>query len=377
MPLMTTLTQEATALKVVISRQELVQLIGKLQSIVSAKPSVPILANILLEAYDDQLVISATDLTVSMRAFMEAKVLKEGSITLPARRFFQLIRELTTSQIEIQCSTEEVATIHAGTSHFRLHGMHKSEFPDLPDFSSASHFSVPSLSLKEMLTKTAFAAAREDSRQVLNGVLMQTDDMKATFIGTDGKKLAKVYTEIDLCMDKASYLIPIKAVEEMVKALDGDEMVKMSLHADKIALDVGPVCVMTKLLPGQYPNVDRVIPKDSAFVLNLHREELISLLKQVSLFTTDKNQSVHFIFTSGELHLIGTSSEIGEGKVNMPVDYAGEKLEIALNPNFFVDILRHSTDESVKFAITDSFNPGMITDSSTASFVIMPMRLGL
>ncbi|MCH9613669.1 MAG: Beta sliding clamp [Chlamydiia bacterium] len=362
-------------MKVVLSRPELVSIIGKLQSIVSPKPAIPILANILLEAYDDQLVISATDLTVSMRAFIEAKVEVEGAVTLPARRFFQLIRELTTPELEIQCTTGELAYIHAGTSKFRLNGMHKSEFPALPDFSSANTFSVNGPKLKETLGKTVFAAAKEDSRHVLNGVLMRTVDGCATFVGTDGKRLAKVELPVDSLTDRGEYLIPLKAVEEMVKIMDQDELAKMSLFEDKIALDFGSVCLMTKLLTGQYPDVERVIPHSSQHKVNIHREELMTLLRQVSLFTTDKTHSVHFIFANGALHLVAASSEIGEGKVNMPVDFTGDELEIAFNPSFFLDILRHSQDETVSFSMTDSYNPGMLTDSSKAIFVIMPMRL--
>jgi len=362
-------------MKVVISRPDLVSIIGKIQSIVAAKPAIPILANILLEAYDGQLTISATDLTVSMKAHTDAEVIEEGAVTLPARRFFQLIRELTSSQVEIQCSTGEIAYITADSSRFRLNGMHKSEFPSLPDFSSSNSFELESDTLKDMLTKTAFAAARDDSRHVLNGVLMKLEDAQATFIGTDGKRLAKIHTPIEEADISGEFLIPLKAVEEVVKILDSEKPAKICLQPDKISLELGPITLMTKLLSGQFPDVDRVIPSESSVEIKLHKDELISLLKQVSLFTSDRSNSVHFVFNPGELHLMATSSEIGEGKVCMPVDYSGEKLEIAFNPSFYLDILRHCKDETVKFSLSDSYNPGKITDSSSALFVIMPMRL--
>ncbi len=363
-------------MKVAISRPDLVALIGKIQSIVAAKPAIPILANILIEAYDGHLTISATDLTVSMRAHTEADVMEEGAVTLPARRFFQLIRELTSEMVELQCSTGEIAYITAGSSRFRLNGMHKSEFPTLPDFSTSNSFSVECSEMKDMLTKTAFAAARDDSRHVLNGVLMKIDEGKATFIGTDGKRLAKIHTQIeDAEATSGEYLIPLKAVEEVIKVLDVEKHAKISLQADKISLEVGPISLMTKLLSGQFPDVDRVIPSNTSVEITLQKEELMTLLKQVSLFTSDRSNSVHFIFNPGELHLMATSSEIGEGKVSMPVDYSGETLEIAFNPTFYLDILRHCKDDSVRFSLSDSYNPGKITDSSSALFVIMPMRL--
>jgi len=364
-------------MKVIIPRVELVALIGKIQNIVSPKPAIPILANILIEAIDDQLLISATDLTVSMRAYADAKILEEGAVTLPARRFFQLIRELTAPQVEIHCSSPETALINAGSSHFKINGMHKNEFPVFPDLTDGVQFSVPGATLKEMLARTAFAAARDDSRQILNGILMQNIGQLATFIGTDGKRLAKLQTSVNLPEShNGSYIIPLKAVEEMIRILDAkEEPAKVTLMSDKIAVEVGSMTLIAKLFTGQYPDVSRVIPASKPHPLALHREELISLLRQVSLFTSDSNSSVRFTFTSGSLHLSAVSGDIGEGKVNMPINYGGEKLEIAFNPNYFIDILRHSKDETVNFDITDSYNPGLITDSSSAQFIIMPMRL--
>ena len=365
-------------MKVIISRVELIALIGKIQNVVPSKPSVPILTNVLLEAIDDQLIISATDLTVSMRAYAEAKVQQVGAITLPARGFFQLVRELTAPQVEIHTLSPEIATINAGTSHFKIHGMHKSEFPTLPDLSDGTQFSLSSATLKELLFRSAFAAAKDDNRQVLNGILLHNVNQTATFIATDGKRLAKIHSTVDLPQDfSASHIIPLKAVEEMIRMLDVKEEGNaiITLMADKIALELKSTTLISKLLSGQFPDVSRVIPQSQDKIVSLHREELISLLRQVALFTTDQSSSVRFTFTSGELHLSATSGEIGEGKVNMPVNYAGEKLEIAFNPSYFIDILRHSKDETVNFNISDSYNPGLITDSSTAQFVIMPMRL--
>ena len=363
-------------MKVALSRIELAQLTGKIQSVVSNKPAIPILANVLIEAANGMLTVSATDLTVSMRAQMEATVTEEGSITLPARRFFQLVRELTTPEIELQKTSDEIISIHAGTSQFRLNGISKSEFPTFPDLSTAESFTIMTETFKEMLVKSMFAAAKEDSRHVLNGVLMQIEGSSATFIGTDGKRLARADTPIQINPEhKHNYLIPLKAVEEIVKTIDEDPSVKISLMSDKIGIETGSAVLITKLLSGDFPDVERVIPAESTHKVTLHREELMALLKQVALFTTDKSHSVQFTLSRGELTLMATASDIGEGKVSMPVDYTGETFEIAFNPFFFHDILRHSKDETVSFGITTPHNPGLITDSTTALFVIMPMRL--
>lgn len=360
-------------------RSDFAKLIGKIQSVVPTKPSIPILANVLIEAKNGELIISATDLTVSMRAFGEAEVEEAGAITLPARRLFQLIRELTTPEIEIETTSPEVAVIHSGSSHFRIQGMHKSEFPAFPDLSEGYTLNFKAEVFKDMLMSTSFAAARDDSRQVLNGIMMQKVKNLATFVGTDGKRLARNQVEVETDSEETgSYILPLKAVEEIVKILDEkEEGIKLTVMPEKLAIESGSVTLISKLLSGQYPDVSRVIPQKTENTVTLHRDELISLLRQVALFTSEGSNSVRFSFAEGALHLTATSGDIGEGKVSMPVNYSGPKLEIAFNPHYFLDILRHtkSKDETVQFNVSDSYNPGLITDSSKAEFVIMPMRL--
>ncbi|MBF8263822.1 MAG: dnaN [Parachlamydiales bacterium] len=364
-------------MKAVIAKNDLVSLIGKIQNVVSSKPSIPILANILIEALDDQIVVSGTDLTVSMRCFMDATVIEEGSIALPARRFFQLVRELTSPQVKIATHLNEIAEITTGTSVFKVNGMNKAEFPALPDLKGSPEATFTGANLREMLSKTAFAAAREDSRYMLNGVQLQISAQQATFIGTDGKRLARASSPVLVDAPvRGAYVIPLKAVEEMIKMLEnGDAKAVVSLSADKIALECGQLSLITKLLSGQFPDVERVIPSNLAHQFSIHREELMSLLRQVSLFTSENSNSVRFTFETGQLHLSATSSEIGEGRVSMPVDFSGSRLEIAFNPFFLLDILRHSKDETVRIGLNDAHNPGLITDSTQAQFVLMPMRL--
>jgi len=364
-------------MKIVISKEELMQLTSKLQTIITHKPAIPILSNVLIEAYDDQIILNATDLTTSIRCFAEAKIVEEGALALPAKRFFQLIRELTTSQIKISSTSQESAEIVSGGSIFKINGISKSEFPTLPTISGAKQMQIAPLLLKEMFSRTVFSVTRENSSYVLNGILLQIMNGIATLIGTDGKRLAKITSPINTDTKfQGTYILPLKAVEEMIKMLDNEEKITtISLTHDKFFLEYNNTILITKLLSGQYPDVERVIPENPTISVVLHREELITLLRQVSLFTTESNASVRFSFSSGQLELSAASSEIGEGIVSMPVDYKGKKLEIAFNPFYFQDILRHSKEETVKFDLTDSYNPGIISDSTSALFVIMPMRL--
>jgi DNA polymerase-3 subunit beta len=371
-------------MKFVITTQELNYLINKIQNIVPLKATIPILSNFLIEASNDELVLTATDLTVGIRCHTEVKILEEGATTLPAKRLAQLIRELTTVNVEVSSNTHEMTTLVAGTSRFKLNGMSKEEFPSLPDLSHAHTFKIKQKDLKDLLYRTSFAVSKEDNRYVLTGLLMEIANSQVMFVGTDGKRLARAHAPIDIAPTfKNQSIIPLKAVEEMLKNLTEEGEAKISLMNDKIAIEINQTLLLTKLLSGDYPDISRVIPENSEIIVSLHREELTILLRQISLFTENHHHSVRFIFADGELKLTANTMDVGEGQVGMPVNYQGPKLEIAFNPGFFIDILRHCKEEIVKLGLSDAYNPGVITDGEQTAkakqasplFVIMPMRL--
>lgn len=371
-------------MKFVISTQELNYLINKIQNVVPQKPTVPILTNFLIEASNDELILTATDLAVSIRCNTEVKIAEEGATTLPARRFAQLVRELTAATVEVSSNAHETTTIVAGTSRFKVNGMNKNAYPDLPDLSDACSFKIAQKDLKELLFRTSFAVSKEDNRYVLTGVLMQIAEGLVTFVGTDGRRLARSHMKIEI--DPQTHLqavIPLKAIDEIVKNLLDDGDAKISLMSDKIAVEANQTLLVAKLLTGDYPEINRVIPEHSPILFTLHREELIALLRQVSLFTVDQQHAARFSFADGELKLAANTKDFGEGNVSMPVNYQGPKLEIAFNPGNFLDILRHCREETVTMGLTDPYNPGLLTDGeppaklnlATPLFILMPMRL--
>lgn len=372
-------------MKLIISTQAFNSLISKIQNVVSPKPPIPILANFLIEARGEEVVLTATDLTVSIRCSAEATVLEPGATTLPAKRAAQLVRELTTAQLEISSNERGITTLVSGTSRFKLNGMRCEEFPPLHDLSQATSFQIPQRVLKDLLYRTAFTVSREDNRYVLTGLFLHLAERQATFIGTDGKRLARAHAlvEGDPTLTYRA-IIPLKAVEEILKNLaDEDGAVTLSMMHDRLAIAHTSFFLLTKLLMGEYPDVSRVIPDRSDAIISLQRDELMTLLRQVSLFAGEHNHSVRFTFEEGELRLTANSMDVGEGHVVMPIGYPGKKLEIAFNPGFFVDILRRCKSEYVTLGLTDAYNPGILTDGSPTSslaqssplFVLMPMRL--
>lgn len=369
-------------MKFIISHADLIKLLGKIQNIVPQKPATPLLSNFLLEASGGDLILTATDLTVGIRCYTEAKILEEGATTLPAKKFASLIRELTAPHIEIHTNEHDITEVIAGSSRFKLHGMSHSEFPSLPELGESTQFTLPQSELKNMLFRTAFAVSREDNRYVLTGVFLHIENGKATFIGTDGKRMAK--NELAVSLDpswKGEYIIPLKAVEEISKNLNEDSDAILYLIKDKIAVEANQSVLITKLLSGEYPDINRIIPESLGTHVSLHREELMTLLRQVSLFTSNDNQSVRFSFTNGELKLSANHMEVGEGHVSMPVNYQGDRMDIAFNPHYFLDVLRHTNQETVDLGIIDAYNPVVIKEEhedkepDDSLCLIMPMRL--
>ena len=241
-------------MKFSISTQELNYLISKCLNVIPSKPAMPVLANILITAADGTVTLTSTDLTVSVRCFSEVNVIEEGATTVPAKKLSSLARELTSANIDFSTDKNEVSTIISGSSRFRIHGMSEKEFPALPELDGAISFEVSQSILKEMLYRTAFAVSRDDNRFVLTGVLMQIANKQATFIGTDGKRLARLYLPIEIDSEyTGSFVIPLKAIDEMINDLTKEGKATVYLTADKIAVQTEHMIIITKLLAGNIP----------------------------------------------------------------------------------------------------------------------------
>lgn len=370
-------------MKFTISTQELNYLLGKIEKVISPKPTIPILSNFLLEAYNDELILTASDLAVSIKCYTETKILEEGATTLPAKRFAQLIRELTSTDLEVTSNEHDITTITSNASRFKINGMNKSSFPIPPDLLNDHSFVIKQKVLKDLLFQTSFTVSKDDSRYALTGLQMQINDSKVTFLGSDGKRLAKAWAPIEIPSSfKSQVIIPLKAVEEIQKNLLEEGEAKISLSEDKIAVETNRTCLVAKLLAAEYPDLYRVIPENTSILISLHCEEMITLLRQISIFIPDQNP-VRVTFEEGELKLSANSKEIGEGYVSTPVNYYGPKLEMAFSPNVLKDFLHHCKEETATLGLTDSYNPGIITDGNQEGllkqasplFLIMPMRL--
>lgn len=375
-------------MKFTISRLECLDLINRVAGIVSPKPVMPILSNVLIEASGSTVKMSTSDQMVGICCTSQALIEEEGGITLPMRHFAQLIRQLTTHQLELHSQGLKTEIVTQSSS-FTLRGIHAAEFPALPTLTGAHSFTVPQGTLKHLLVSTAFAAARDDPRLLLSSVMLTIQNQEARLLAVDGKRLAR--TLLPLKVDSSfttRICIPLKAVEEIASNLTEDltEMATVSILGDRIAVECNHVTLISKLLEGEYPNYWEIIPESSPITLSLHREELLSILRQIVLFCSSDSQSVRFCLQPQKLVFIKNSAELGEGVVSMPVDYNGDPLEIAFNPQAFLEIVRHCKGTTILVGLNDAYNPFVITDPQdnsttqdnahdTPLYILMPMRL--
>lgn len=373
-------------MKFLMSRNDLSVLLNGVQNIVAQRTPMPILSNVLIEADESKVTLTATDLTVGVKYSGVAKVLESGATTIPARRFAQLLRELNVSYIELSTNEKDVSQLVADSATFRLHGMPRGDFPALPDLTGAEKIVVKQSDLKNALFRTSFAVSKDETRYILTGVYVQISHEAALFVGTDGKRLARTTVAIQPA-ENISYecVLPAKAVDEIVKNLtDSEENATVYLMQDKIAVETADRVIMTKLLSGEYPEVERVIPQRCNSIVAVHREELGTLLRQTSLFVSEANTSVRFTFADDSLQISANTADIGEGRVSMAVRYSGPRFDIAFNPIFFLDILRHIQGEFIYLGLQDPFNPVVLSDVEfgntltpypSSLFVLMPLRL--
>jgi DNA polymerase-3 subunit beta len=370
-------------MKFIIPTQELNFIVQKILNVVPQKPALPILSIILIDVHGGILTVTGTDLTVGITCRTEVKMIEEGSTTLPSRKLGPLVKELTSTHAQISTNENHITQLVANTSKFKIHGIEGSTYPQLPDLLGATQFKIPQKILKDLLYRVSFAIPREDDRFVLTGALMTLAGGQVTLLATDGKRLARARASIAMAPEfNGSYVIPSKAIDELLKHLKDNGEALVSLLHDKIGVEIDGITLITKLLAGDYPDVSQVIPEKSDIIVTLHKEELTSLLRQVSLFIADHTHSVKLSFSEGDLQISANSSEVGEGKVNMPANYRGPKMDIAFNPSYFLDILRHIKEETFNLGVTDPFNPGVITENegkfgleASPLFVLMPMRL--
>lgn len=362
-------------MKCVIGKEAFINGLQVVQNVVSTRTTLPILSNALLKAADGKLIISTTDLDTGIRATIEAEVEKPGATTLPARRLFSIIRELPGSELTLEVDSKHSASIRSGQTFFRILGLPEEDFPAFPKPEGAKTYKIAQGVLKDMLKRTAYAISTDESRYVLNGVLLSFRDGKLTLVATDGRRLALVENEIEFPKSsEADVILPTKAVQELQRILGNEEPLQIILSENQISFDLGNTFLVSKLIEGNYPNYKQVIPAEAKERIIIEREQLLNAVRRVALLSSDKSNSVKLAFTKNNLDVTANTPEVGEARESLAVNYKGKDFAIAFNPEYILDPLRNIDADEVFLDFIDELSPGVIKYNKPFLYVLMPMR---
>lgn len=369
-----------------ISLERFLEGLQHVQSVVSPRPPIPILSNVLLEAEGDELRLTTTDLDIRVSARVARRdpsdeatltIDEPGAITLPVRRLVSIVRELPGVEVEFSADGN-AAFLHSGSSHFKVLGLPPDEFPPPPKLEEFREFKVSQKVLRDGLKKTAYAISTDETRYVLNGIFCQFRDGKMTLVATDGRRLAMTDADVEFPESaETSIIIPTKTVNELQRLLrdDGGD-VRIRLSDRQIVLELNQNLIISKLIEGNYPNFRQVIPTHAKHRVTLEREAFLEATQRVALLAQDKaSPSVRLKFTKDNIEINANSQDIGEATESQAVKYSGPDMSIAFNPEFLMAPFRNLDADEVYLDLIDEVSPGVIRINSPFLYVLMPMRV--
>jgi len=365
-------------MKFTIVRTKLLEALQAVQNVVSVKSTLQILSNALIKIEGNKLHLTTTDLDITVKCTVDAEGEEVGGTTLPIRRLAGIVRELPEGKITFNISEEDVAEVRCGSSFFRIIGLPLRDFPPVPVPDGKFCYRMDQGVFREMLRKTAYAASQDETRHVLNGVLMAFKDGKLTMVATDGRRLALVEQEVEFPAEaEIEMILPTKAVNELLHILKDDGDLKIYAHKSQAVFEFGNIMMSSKLIDGVYPNYRQVIPPGCDERVVLEREQLLTALRRVSLVTTDKSNSTRLTFSANQLTILTNTPDIGEARETMPVKYVGKEITVTFNPEYVMDPLRNIDRDEITFEMNDGHSPALIKCGGIPFlYVLMPLRIG-
>lgn len=371
-------------MKVICAKDELLKGMQIVQPVIASKITLPVLSNFLFETENQKIKLSATDLEIGVTCYIKGEIQKEGGITIPAKRFADIIKELPDGDIEIKSDDTNQINIKSQKSKFILMGIEKKEYPALPEFPPENIFSLKKEILNSMIKKTIFAASKDSQRYVLNGVYFITEDGLLKAVSTDGRRLAYIYVDGIDSKIKGKAIIPTKAALDILRLIsvnDKQDEVKIGIADNLLSVAIGDISFQSKLIEGVFPNYDQVIPKKMTSKIKLNVSETMSAVKQMALLTgdrlsADRSSSIKCSFEKNKMIVSANTVGLGSGEAEVEIKYEGESFDINFNPNYLKDILQNIEEENIVFAYTTAQNPVILSPEKDNKYlcVVMPMR---
>jgi DNA polymerase III subunit beta len=366
-------------MELVVRKNDLLRELQFFQGIVERKNTIPILANVLLEADGSQMRLLATDLEVSLRSQCEASVAKSGVLTLPAKKLFEIVKALPDADVRIEQDGTNVK-VAAERFESRMATLPREDFPTLPE-PRGETVTIPRAALREMIAKTHFAITGEDTRYYLNGALLVLKGKLMTMVATDGHRLALVNVDRESPVEaEKRAIVPKKTLTELSKLLgDGDGDVTYELGENHQFFVVGERLLISRINEGQFPAYERVIPKGNDKPIEFERDRLTNAVKRVAILANDRSRAVKFEISAGKVNISSSSPEFGDAHEQVAVDYTGPALQICFNERYISDFLNVVETDNVELALKDEVSQAVMkpvgADGYDYTYVIMPMRL--
>jgi DNA polymerase-3 subunit beta len=343
---------------------------------VSSRTAIQILSGILLEASGDALRLAATDMELSLRAAVPARVEGDGSVVLPGRTLVDIARLLPGDEVTIEHrAAESVVQVSSGSASYTLHTYNAEDFPRLPEFAETETFAVDREALLETITRVARAASRDEARPVLTGVLVQFAGDKLVMAATDSYRLAVKETTLAAPAPDLEAIVPSRALQELSRIPgDGDE-ISVGVQENQVLFSVGGVWLTTRRIDGQFPNYRQLLPETFEHELTISRAELLDVVRRAAVMI-QRATPLQLRFADGEVTVVARTHEVGESKESMPVAYGGEPLDIGFNAEFLREGLESVEGDDVKMKLISPLRPAILTDEADDfTYLIMPIRL--
>lgn len=350
--------------------------IQTIQNIITLKATLPILSNILIESQKEGVKLTATDLDIGISCVIPVDIQEAGAITIPAKRFYEIIKGLPGEDVVINSKKNNLVTIDTESCQFKIMGLPAEEFPTLPVFKDAEAIKLEQVVLKEMIDLTSFAVSFDETRYILSGILFKIKKNNLSLVATDGKRLAIIDRKLKQDTDKdISIIIPIKTIQELTRSLKNEGELSVILSANQALFDLGNPVIISRLIEGEFPDYRQVVPDVSENRLSVNREQLLSSVKRASLLSTPDYQAVKLELFKNKLVVSKSTPDIGESREELSVGYQGKELAIGFNPVYLIDVLKNLQNENIELEVTDSEKPAVIRVNGYI-YIVLPMRLG-
>ncbi len=364
-------------MEVVIDRDAFLKGLQMVQNIVEPRQTLPILANVLLEAEGESVRMTATDLEVGARVSVPAKVGGKGAITVSARKLAEIVKELAAAAVALKVTENVTVSLRCGGATYRLIGLAPDDFPPVVPASPQSWVTLEAKILREMLTQTSFAVSHDETRYALNGVLFAFQGKDVRMVATDGHRLALSTRSLGQAIPTATGIVPRKAVTEIMRVLGTGEEVQIAITENQFVLQMPNFVMTARLIEGQFPNYDAVIPRTQPGRLAAPRSSLTAALRRVAVMAEERNKPVKLALSPGSLKVTASSQELGEAEEILEVEYAGEEMVIGFNSRYLLEAMAALDKDQVMLEIKDAQSPGVIKSVEDEGYccVIMPMRI--